>query len=538
MQFMKYFCLVILLFVSNIALSQQEEHAWVYFTDKPNATTALQTPLSILTQDAIDRKNLHNTAIDERDVPVDETYITTIKNQTGIVVKAKSKWMNCVHVIGTQTNVDALLNLAIVDSIHYADNTLNTSSRFFQSEKSENKFQVNVDFDYGNAENQVDMLNVDELHEADYSGEGMIIAVLDAGFPNVNTMGGLQRLRDNNNLLGGYDFVLRSSDFNNTSLNSHGTLVLSDMAGYIEDDFVGTGPDAGYYLFRTEDASSETPVEESYWVEAAERADSLGVDIINSSLGYTTFDESRYDYTMNDMDGNTAFITKGANIAVEKGILVVNSAGNSGNSNSFYKIGAPADGDAFAIGAVDADENYASFSSIGPSADGRVKPDVVAQGQLSAVITSGNNITYASGTSFSSPIMAGAIASFWQADPSKTNLEIMQLVRESASIYDNPTNQLGYGIPNFDDALEELLSTSSFSEATLQFYPNPVSDKIYFKNFIGNEKISIYNSMGQVLIHEENISASGMDISNFDRGIYIVEVSKNDELINFKILKQ
>ncbi|WP_093025671.1 S8 family serine peptidase [Pustulibacterium marinum] len=535
---MKYFCLVILLFVSNIALSQQEEHAWVYFTDKPNATTALQTPLSILTQDAIDRKNLHNTAIDERDVPVDETYITTIKNQTGIVVKAKSKWMNCVHVIGTQTNVDALLNLAIVDSIHYADNTLNTSSRFFQSEKSENKFQVNVDFDYGNAENQVDMLNVDELHEADYSGEGMIIAVLDAGFPNVNTMGGLQRLRDNNNLLGGYDFVLRSSDFNNTSLNSHGTLVLSDMAGYIEDDFVGTGPDAGYYLFRTEDASSETPVEESYWVEAAERADSLGVDIINSSLGYTTFDESRYDYTMNDMDGNTAFITKGANIAVEKGILVVNSAGNSGNSNSFYKIGAPADGDAFAIGAVDADENYASFSSIGPSADGRVKPDVVAQGQLSAVITSGNNITYASGTSFSSPIMAGAIASFWQADPSKTNLEIMQLVRESASIYDNPTNQLGYGIPNFDDALEELLSTSSFSEATLQFYPNPVSDKIYFKNFIGNEKISIYNSMGQVLIHEENISASGMDISNFDRGIYIVEVSKNDELINFKILKQ
>ncbi|GLB52153.1 peptidase S8 [Neptunitalea chrysea] len=529
-----------LLFTLFLALGvRAQEHAWVYFTDKPNAVTALANPISILTQDALDRKALHNTPIDVRDVPVDETYITTIKNQTGVMVMAKSKWMNCLHVIGSQTDINALLNLSIVDSIFYADNSLNSrQANDYKHLDKTDKFDINVDFTYGNTNNQVTMLNVDVLHQNDYTGEGLVIAVLDAGFPNVNTMSGFQRLRDNNNLLGGYDFVLRSTDFNNPSLNGHGTATLSDMAGFVQDQFVGTAPDASYYLFRTEDALVETPVEESYWVEAAERADSLGVDIINSSLGYTTFDDSRYNHTMADMDGNTAFITKGANIAVEKGILVVNSAGNSGNSTTFNIIGAPADGNAFAVGAVNNIGDYASFSSIGPSADGRVKPDVMAKGDASAVINYSDVVTISSGTSFSSPIMAGSIASLWQVNPSKTNIEIMQLVRESASLYTNPTNQMGYGIPNFGLAMGSLLNTPEFSEDfAIQIYPNPASTYFYVSsNNTETYEVVVYNTLGERVIKVTASEDNKVDVSGLERGMYFVDVTINTTNKTYKLI--
>lgn len=516
-----------------------QEHAWVYFVDKPNVTSALQNPSTILTQRALDRKTLHNTPVDVRDVPVDEGYIATVKSQAGITVKAKSKWFNCVHVLGSQTAIQSLENLAIVDSVYFADPNFNTSSRgviSHNSAKNQDKLETTVDFTYGNTSNQVTMLNVQVLHQNDYTGAGMQIAVLDAGFPNVNTISGLQRLRDNNDLLGGYDFVSRSTNFNNPSLNNHGTLVLSDMAGFVQDQFVGTAPDAGYYVFRTEDAASETPVEESYWVEAAERADSLGVDVINSSLGYTTFDNDNYSYSMADMDGNTTFITKGANIAVEKGILVVTSAGNSGNSSTFYKIGAPGDGDAFAIGAVNSSGNYAAFSSIGPSADGRVKPDVMAQGQASAVITQNDNLSYANGTSFSSPIMAGAIASFWQADPSRTNLEIMQLVRESASLYNNPTNQMGYGIPDFSQALTAL-GVEMVSENAIQLYPNPVHDVLRISTTNHSlVDVILYNVLGKQVLSAQQVYE--VNVSQLEAGIYIAKVNLGGESLVQKIVKQ
>jgi hypothetical protein len=298
-----------------------QQDAWVYFTDKENVANAIANPLTILTQKAIDRKSDHNVAIDERDVPVNENYITQVKNTSGIMVMAKSKWFNAVHVRGSEADINDLLNLGFVASIEFADDNLNRMPT--QSNSSNNKFNVEdalVNFEYGNTQNQVEMISADVLHQMDYTGNGVTVAVLDAGFPNVNTMGAFQRLRNAGKLLNGYDFVNRTADIYAYAGSTHGTKVLSAMAGFIQDAFVGTAPDASYYLFRTEDAGSENPVEESYWVEAAERADSLGVDIINTSLGYKSYDNPNYSYTASDLDGNTAFITKGANIAFEKGL--------------------------------------------------------------------------------------------------------------------------------------------------------------------------------------------------------------------------
>ncbi|HKJ47504.1 MAG TPA: S8 family serine peptidase, partial [Christiangramia sp.] len=404
--------LLLFAFLLSFSCYAQEEHAWVFFKDKPDVQQALENPSTILSAKAIERKSLRGTPIDERDIPVNEEYISIIKDHQGISVKAKSKWLNCIHVIGTVQKISELSSLDFVSQIEYANKNLSSRSQSQIARKNE-KLETNIDFDYGLAENQVQMLNTDLLHENDFTGEGITIAVMDSGFPNVNTMSTFDRLRTQNKLLGGYDFPGRSEDFSNPSLNYHGTLVLATMAGFIENSFIGTAPDASYYLFRTEVGPTETPVEETYWVEAAERADSLGVDMINTSLGYTLFDNPDYNYSPEDMDGGTTFISRGANIATEKGLLVVTSAGNRGDENYFQIIGAPADANVLSVGAVGPDRNYAFFSSIGPSADGRVKPDVTAQGFQIITVNEFEQLVQVNGTSFSSPILAGSIASLW-----------------------------------------------------------------------------------------------------------------------------
>ena len=522
-------------------MSFAQEHAWVYLTDKENVATSIANPISILTQNAIERKATHNIPIDERDVPVNENYISQLKVQTGITVMAKSKWFNAVYVIGLETdNISVLADLDFVASIDFADKSLNSESRVALSN---NKFEIEeslIDFEYGSALNQVEMIGVDHLHVSDYTGEGIVIAVLDAGFPNVNTMDAFQRLRDNDDLLGGYDFVGRNDDVFEFTGNEHGTRVLSDMAGFIQDEFVGTAPDASYYLFRTEDSAGEMPVEESYWVEAAERADSLGVHIINSSLGYRVFENENYSYTPSDMDGNTAFITKGANIANEKGILVVNSAGNSGG-NEWQIVGAPADASGvFSIGAVDFEGNYAPFSSQGNASQPTQKPDVVARGAAAAVVNSSNVIINNSGTSFSSPIMAGAIASLWQALPDATNEEIKQFVRMSASQFNTPDFFLGFGIPNFELALEIGLSLEEEEFVRFKVFPNPVSNilNIQIPTSAEPTNLKIYNVLGKLVL-EKNIiqSETKLDLSSMASGVYMMSFESNKGSKTFKLIK-
>src|SRR5690606_18146504 len=241
------------------------------------------------------------------------------------------------------------------------DKSLNVSKAIVQKQVSKLESELTT-FSYGNAFNQINMIKGNELHLLDYTGTGMTVAVLDAGFPSVNTMAAFQKLRNANNIIDGYDFVNRNNNVYANTTSSHGTWVLSTMAGYVQDQYVGTAPDASYYLFITEDALSENPVEESYWVEAVERADSLGVDVINTSLGYKIYDNPNYNHSNASLNGYITYITRGANMAFEKGMLLVNSAGNEGNAG----INAPADSpNVLSVGAVNAGGAYASFSSVG-----------------------------------------------------------------------------------------------------------------------------------------------------------------------------
>ncbi len=528
-----------LIFFQFFAFTQED--AWVYLNAKANVANAFANPITILTQDAIDRKNNHSIVIDFRDVPVDESYISQLKSATGITVMAKSKWFNAVHIRGSETDINNLLVESFVDHIEFADQSLNSSRSF----EVKNKFEIEeaqTIFVYGNTQNQVEMINADNLHVLDYTGTGMVVAVLDAGFPNVNTMAGFQRLRDAGNLLGAYDFVNRDTDVYTGTTSSHGTRVLSTMAGYIENQFVGTAPDAGYYLFITENAPNENPVEESYWVEAAERADSLGVDVINTSLGYTTYDNSNYSYTTADMDGNTAFITRGANIAFEKGMLLVNSAGNSGN-NPWLIVGAPSDAaGVLSVGAVDSGGIYALFSSQGSVIQPTQKPDVVARGSSSYVIDENNNIVQNSGTSFSSPIMAGGVTCLWQALPNKTNAEIIQLVRESGSQYSTPDYFLGYGIPDLQAALDAAIFAESEMLNEFKIFPNPVQDnlQIVFPKDIETATLRLYDILGKLVFNATIYkNKKVVNLGGLSNGIYITKLQHSNGISNtFKLIKE
>ena len=527
---------LMLLCAPFILLAQQD--AWVYFKDKQDVENSVANPTTILTQKAIDRKNRHNIVIDARDVPVNETYISQLKGATGITVMAKSKWFNAVHVRGSEVDINNLLtSFLFVDHIEFADKSLNASKKIQQKQQSKFKETLTT-FNYGSAANQIEMIKGDQLHLANYTGTGMTVAVMDGGFKNVNTMLAFQRLRDAGHILGDYDFVNRDDDVYTNATGNHGTLVLSTMAGYLQDQYVGTAPDASYYLFVTEDGPNENPVEESYWVEAAERADSLGVDVINTSLGYTTYDNPNYSYTNADMDGNTAFITKGANIAFEKGMLVVVSAGNSANDG----VNAPADSpNVLTVGAVDASGEYASFSSVGSSIQPTQKPDVVARGKASALITENDVEINLDGTSFSSPIMAGGVVCLWQALPNKTNAEIMQLVQESASQYSTPDYLLGYGIPDLQLALNSALSVDDHSrDHTINVFPNPVKDVVYFK-LASNENlvdVNIFNILGKHLFHTFITPINNqIDVSSLSKGMYLLRLESVNTSKTIKVMK-
>ena len=533
---MKKPLLIIIFLVSQFTVYSQQD-AWVYFSDKPNATASLSSPISILTQAAIDRKANHSIAIDERDVPVHEPYITLIKASTGITYKAKSKWFNAVHVRGSEVDINSLKTThSFVDEIVFADSNLNA-----RMESVQNKFQVEAsltNFTYGTTQNQVEMLNVDDLHISNYTGNGVVVAVIDAGFPNVDTMDGFERLRNTGNLMGGYDFVDRTAAVYTSTSSQHGTQVLSTMAGFVQDQYVGTAPDATYYLFRTEDAPTENPVEESYWVEAVERADSLGVHVINSSLGYKDYDNSSYSYTSAQLNGTTAYISKGANIAFEKGLILINSAGNSGASG----VGAPADAaGVLSIAAVDGNGNYASFSSQGSTFQPTHKPDVAARGLGSYVINSSNLITQSNGTSFSSPILAGGVASLVQALPDATNAEIVAYVRESSSQYSNPDFFLGYGIPDFQSALTLGFKHHSEKQMEFEIFPNPAKSNLFVKFSVPleNVKVSIHNVLGQLVYDNSLQSMQPINIEALSKGLYVLTIyinSKNS--ITFKLIKE
>lgn len=538
---MKKILLSLLLITSFVGFAQQD--AWIYFTDKPDAGTYLANPLTMLTQKSLDRRTAQNIALDEKDVPVYPAYIAQITNANGITVMAKSKWLNALHIRGSMTDIQQLATLTFVNNIQFADKTINSGalpkSASTETFQAVNKaLDTQITFAYGTSSNQISMLGGDLLHQQDFTGTGKTIAVLDAGFPGVDTALPFQRLFTNNLILGGYNYVSQST--NVYTGGTHGTLVLSTMGGYVANELVGTAPDASYYLFITEDVASENPVEESYWVQAAEEADRLGVDIINTSLGYFGYDNPNYSYVYEDMNGTTSFASRGADVAFSRGIICVTSAGNSGATADPH-VAVPGESlHTLAVGAVNASGLYASFSSIGPSFDGRVKPDVAAQGVQAVVSDSSGNIGLANGTSFSGPITAGMVACLWQALPIKTNAEIIQIIKESASIYANPTPQLGYGIPNYNTALSNALGILEVEKGSVILYPNPVNDvvNITTQSFSANTTIEIYSILGQKVLETKATSASSsVSTTNLPSGIYFCKIASGTHNTSIKFIK-
>ncbi|MCK5765848.1 MAG: S8 family serine peptidase, partial [Bacteroidales bacterium] len=381
------------------------------------------------------------------------------------------------------------------------------------------------------------------------TGKGIIIGVLDAGFTNTDELPVFDSLWDNGQILGTRDFV----DGGEITFNKHfhGTMVLSTMGGNYPGEIVGTAPDAYYYLLRTEDGSSELIIEEYNWVSGAEYADSLGADVLNTSLGYSDFpDDPSQNHTYEDMDGNTTPITIGADIAASRGMIVVNSAGNSGSS-AWYYITAPADGDSvFTIGAVNSQGVPASFTSHGPTYDGRIKPNVSAQGEGAYVARPDGTFIYGNGTSFSSPITAGMMACLWQANTDMSNMDLINAVQASGSRAENPDSTIGYGIPDFMAAHNILTVIENDDEIVftrVKLFPNP-----FTSNFVLNvssevnagARMIIVDMTGRTVFENDYLISQGMNsirvtaLDNIPAGIYFLRLKSGSSVITTKLIRQ
>jgi serine protease AprX len=543
------------LLVSSVAASAQNRYV-VRFTDKASTPFSISSPLAFLSQRAIDRRAAQGIAVDQTDLPVDPNYIQQVDNISGVTVLNHSKWFNSVTIEVTSPSVMNSVNALsfVVSSSNVGRHSSDSSIDKF-GDKQAGPVKTTplpsartASLNYGNAQNQIQMININELHDLGYTGQGMIIAVLDAGFQDANLMSCFDSLFMQNRVLATWDFVDHNTNVYDD--NWHGASVLSTMAANVPGDIIGTAPSASYILLRSEDANSENIIEEYNWASAAEYADSAGADVINSSLGYTEFDDPTQNHTYADMDGNTAPGTIAADMAASKGILVVNSAGNAGSSSWQY-IGCPADGDSvMAIGAVDDMEQYASFSSQGPSYDGRIKPDVAAQGQGTTVCIPGfPGSTQSNGTSFSGPVIAGSVTCLWQHYQSKSNMDIAQAVKMSASQYNNPDGFLGYGIPDFGvaDLVLGGYEPSLFNDglAVIDFYPNPLqSGQTLHYNFFSRYKevisVEVMNASGQVI--ESNViypetSVIAIEMSTkLAAGLYFIKAATENETIIEKLI--
>jgi len=382
------------------------------------------------------------------------------------------------------------------------------------------------------------MIQGNELHELGYQGQGIDIAVLDAGFRNAIYIDGLKHIFQNNQVLGTWDYVDNEPSVYED--NYHGMSVLSTMASGLEGQFVGMSPRANYWLFRTENSGTENLIEEYYWLIAAEFCDSAGVDIINSSLGYTTFDLDYQNHFYSDLNGFTTPISKAATIAARKGMIVSSSAGNSGNS-SWYYISAPGDADSIiTVGSVDQDRNVSSFTSRGPSADGRLKPTVSAQGGNTTIYNPNNTINTSNGTSFSSPIIAGMTACLWQANYERSAQEIISAIVESSHFANNPNFDIGNGIPNFSLA-NAILKLEDNESPYLEVYPNPVINNKITYLFVNSSisTVKIYDLIGNILYQkftDNKIGLFELSLPYLQSGTYILSIESSNSILSEKIV--
>ena len=425
--------------------------AYIYrvaLADKQGTPYSLDHPMRLLSRRSVERRKRQGLSVDSTDLPVSPQYVNLLCRE-GVSIVGQSRWQNTVLLrMSDTTRIAGIRQQPCVRScklVWLSPDSVAYENRSKYNEHFEEHDSVKGEL-YGAAAEQIQVLQGDRLHKIGLLGQNMMIAVLDGGFKNADRIPEFQKI----DIRGYHDFVDPAQPrlFSETD---HGSKVLSAMAIYHPYYFIGTAPKASYWLLRSEDQQTEQEVEEDYWTMAAEYADSVGCDVINSSLGYNEYDHKWMRFPLWHLDGRTAFVSRSASMLADKGIVLVNSAGNSGMS-SWKKISVPADADnILTVGAVaDMDAHrIAPFSSVGPAQDGRVKPDVVAIGAPARLVSARGTITSGMGTSFSSPIVCGLVACLWQAMPHKTAREIIELVRQNSDNYGHPDNIYGYGLPNF-----------------------------------------------------------------------------------------
>jgi serine protease AprX len=531
-------------FTLDNTAGNEEVHIWVFLTDKGNNLDGyFNNPTMVVSEKSLQRRSKvldANSLISLTDLPLNENYITELQN-SGFRVKHRTKWLNGVSGWATKQEIQDLTNLSYVkelDIVHKYKTDYSVEEEVNESPSLNNENLTKPgsinSFNYGDSFTQLNQITVPAVHDMGYNGQGITICSMDAGFDNL-----AHEVFSSMNIIAMWDFVDNDPDVSQGG--SHGTSTLSTLGGFKEGQLIGPAFGSDFILARTEDIYSETPIEEDNWIAAVEWADSIGVDVTSTSLSYLDYDPPHQSYTWEDMDGNTARITIAADLAVKWGIFVVNSASNSGFHPTHNTLGAPADGDSVvAVGSVRSNGQRSDFSSVGPSADGRIKPDLMAMGSSDYVARSSSPTSYgfSSGTSFSCPILAGASALILSVDPTLTPMELLDLLRQTASQSNNPDNLMGWGIINTLDVVNSLVTTAEGDEVPEDFYilrnyPNPFnpSTKVQFSVPQQSDvKITLHDMLGRELkiLFDDKVDA-GMqefivDAGNLASGVYLVRM--------------
>ncbi len=538
------FIFLIIIFSSAFSFAEDKDFLFrIALKDKGNPPYTIEHPEAYLSEKSILRRQKQGIAIDSMDLPIDPVYLAQIES-TGATIRAKSKWVKTVTVLlNDSSRISDIKALGFVDSVCCVWKGVLPQPDMLKSNKTskleEEYSAVNITEKslniYGNGYTQINMLKGDFLHDLGFKGKGMSIAVIDGGFRNSDQISAF----DPNRIKEVKSFSHRTENPYRVN-ESHGTSVLSCMLANEPGSLVGTAPEADYYLFVSEVPGEEFPVEEDYWIATIEYADSIGIDVTNTSLGYTNFyNYPQLNHTHEQLDGKSTLISQAAQMAGRKGILVFNSAGNE-RLKSWVNISFPADAEnIITVGAVDANSVISFFSSIGPTADGRIKPDMLAMGTQTALFSENGELKTGNGTSFSSPVLAGCGACLWQALPEKTNLEIVEIMRKSSDRHLSPDNTYGYGIPDMRKAFSDNSSTKiSDLQINKEIFFDPSSNRLYlnFENKSKNLNIQIYNGLGQ-FISGYNNPLNPLDLNFLSSGMYIARIYSGQKLIVQKFIK-
>lgn len=524
----------LLLFLTTALFAQAQVATniyWVQFTDKNNSPYSIDNPEAYLSERALQRRANQGISIDEYDIPVNPQYLQAVAD-CGAQLLNPSKWLNGVSVYTTHSNViDAINALEFVAEVRNCPNdpkAQELKERWLANEMKAVESQNKTRGYYGGGETQINQLNGNILHENGYQGEGMIVAVLDGGFVGTDTHLCFDNMREEGRFLGVRDFVFGSTSV--YSQSTHGTSCLSTMAAYVPNTFVGTAPKASYFLMHTEDGYSENIIEEYNWVSGAELADSIGADICSTSLGYVDFDMGQWNHPFEHFDGKTAPMTIGAEIAASRGMVCLNAAGNDGDG--VCTLGIPADAEhILTIGAVNGNGYRAYFSSVGPTYDDRIKPDVMAMGEDSYVASGNfyNEYYNGSGTSFATPILAGAITCLRQYNPYISVQEFCDVVRQCGNRANNPDVRYGYGIPDLALAMDLLHVEDNPMQVDqiINVYPNPAKGEVRVALKEGhNADVTVYDIMGRQLFNYDFNGLNHAGLENFlntlGAGMYFV----------------